>query len=96
MTEAGLATAPGTAEGSGPAVTYRVALVPGDGVGPEVIAGAVRVLEAVGDRFGFGFAWQELTIGGAAIDAYGTACRPEDVEACREADAVLLGAVGGP
>ena len=96
MTEAGLAAAPGAADGSGPAVTYRIALVPGDGVGPEVIAGAVRVLEAVGTRFGFGFAWHELTIGGAAIDAYGTACRPEDVEACREADAVLLGAVGGP
>ena len=96
MTETGLAAAPGTADGSGPAVTYRIALVPGDGVGPEVIAGAVHVLEAVGARFGFGFAWQELTIGGAAIDAYGTACRPEDVEACRDADAVLLGAVGGP
>jgi 3-isopropylmalate dehydrogenase len=65
-------------------------------VGPEVIAGAVHVLDAVGARFGFGFAWQELIIGGAAIDAYGTACRPEDVEACRDADAVLLGAVGGP
>jgi 3-isopropylmalate dehydrogenase len=96
VTEAGLAAAPGAADDSGSTLTYRIALVPGDGVGPEVIAGAVHVLDAVGARFGFGFAWQELTIGGAAIDAYGTACRPADVDACRDADAVLLGAVGGP
>jgi 3-isopropylmalate dehydrogenase len=79
-----------------PALTYRIALIPGDGVGPEVIAGAVSVLETVGGQFGFGFAWQELTVGGAGIDAYGVAIRPEDVEVCRGADAVLLGAVGGP
>ena len=84
-------------EGAGnPALTYRIALIPGDGVGREVVAGAVTVLDAVGRRFGFGFAWQELIVGGAGIDAYGIACRPEDVEACRAADAVLLGAVGGP
>ena len=79
-----------------PALTYRIALIPGDGVGREVIAGAVSVLETVGRQFGFGFAWQELTVGGAGIDAYGVAIRPEDVEVCRDADAVLLGAVGGP
>jgi 3-isopropylmalate dehydrogenase len=79
-----------------PALTYRIALIPGDGVGREVIAGAVSVLETVGRRFGFGFAWQELTVGGAGIDAYGVAIRPEDVEVCRDSDAVLLGAVGGP
>jgi 3-isopropylmalate dehydrogenase len=98
VTEAGLATSAasgGARDGQG-AVTYRIALIPGDGVGPEVVAGAVHVLEAVGRRFGFGFAWQELTVGGAGIDAYGVACRTEDVEACRDADAVLLGAVGGP
>jgi 3-isopropylmalate dehydrogenase len=79
-----------------PGLTYRIALIPGDGVGPEVVAGAVSVLETVGRRLGFGFAWQELTVGGAGIDAYGVAIRPEDVEVCRDADAVLLGAVGGP
>ena len=78
------------------ATTYRVALIPGDGVGPEVIAGAVGVLEQAGRAFGFGFEWQELTVGGAGIDAYGVPIRPEDLEACRAADAVLLGAVGGP
>jgi 3-isopropylmalate dehydrogenase len=75
---------------------YRIALIPGDGVGPEVIAGAVDVLETVGRAFGFGFAWSELVVGGAGIDAHGVAIRPEDVEACRAAEAVLLGAVGGP
>jgi 3-isopropylmalate dehydrogenase len=79
-----------------PALTYRIALIPGDGVGPEVVDAAVGVLEAAGARFGFAFEWTALTVGGAGIDAYGIACRPEDVEACREADAVLLGAVGGP
>jgi 3-isopropylmalate dehydrogenase len=74
----------------------RIALIPGDGVGPEVIAATVGVLESVGSAFGFGFAWDELVVGGAGIDAYGVAIRPEDVETCRAADAVLLGAVGGP
>jgi 3-isopropylmalate dehydrogenase len=75
---------------------YRVALVPGDGVGPEVVSATVGVLEVTGRSFGFGFTWDELVVGGAGIDAYGVAIRPEDVEVCREADAVLLGAVGGP
>ena len=61
-----------------------------------MIAGAVGVLEQAGRAFGFGFEWQELTVGGAGIDAYGIPIRPEDLEACRAADAVLLGAVGGP
>jgi 3-isopropylmalate dehydrogenase len=76
--------------------TVRVALIGGDGVGPEVVAGAVSVLETAGRRYGFGFDWQELIVGGVGIDTYGVAIRPEDVEACRAADAVLLGAVGGP
>jgi 3-isopropylmalate dehydrogenase len=76
--------------------TFRIALIPGDGVGPEVIAAAVGVLEQVGRAFGFGFDWEELTVGGAGIDAYGVAIRPQDIETCRAADAVLLGAVGGP
>ncbi len=75
---------------------YRVALIPGDGVGPEVEAAAVEVLETTARAFGFGFDWTELTVGGAGIDAYGVAIRPGDVEVCRDADAVLLGAVGGP
>jgi 3-isopropylmalate dehydrogenase len=75
---------------------YRIALIPGDGVGPEVVGGAVGVLEATGRAFGFGFDWTELLVGGIGIDTYGVAIRPEDIETCREADAVLLGACGGP
>ncbi len=85
-----------TAAGAPAGPMYRVALIPGDGVGPEVIAGARAVLEATSQAFGFGFEWTELVVGGAGIDAYGTPIRPEDLEACRVSDAVLLGAVGGP
>ena len=76
--------------------TYRVATIPGDGVGPEVVTAARRVVDTAGDRFGFAVDWSELVVGGAAIDTYGVAIRDEDVEVCRAADAVLLGAVGGP
>jgi len=75
---------------------YRIATIPGDGVGPEVVAAARRVVDAAGERFGFSVEWSEYLVGGAAIDAYGVAIRPEDVTACGEADAILLGAVGGP
>jgi 3-isopropylmalate dehydrogenase len=75
---------------------YRIALIPGDGVGPEVVAGAVSVLETTGRAFGFGFEWTELFVGGIGIDTYGVAIRPEDIETCRSSDAVLLGACGGP
>ena len=79
-----------------PARPFRIATIPGDGVGPEVVAAARRVLDAAGDRFGFGIDWSEHAAGGSAIDAYGVAIRDEDVAACGAADAILLGAVGGP
>lgn len=75
---------------------YRVAAIPGDGVGPEVVAAARLVVAAAGERFGFGVDWTEHAAGGNAIDTYGVAIRDEDVAACAAADAVLLGAVGGP
>jgi len=77
-------------------MAYRIATIPGDGVGPEVVAAARRVVDAAGERFGFDVDWSEHVVGGAAIDAYGVAIRPEDVTACGAADAILLGAVGGP
>ncbi|MFL5649628.1 MAG: isocitrate/isopropylmalate family dehydrogenase, partial [Chloroflexota bacterium] len=76
--------------------TYRLATIAGDGVGPEVVGAARRVLNAAGARFGFSVDWSDFLVGGAAIDAFGVAIRPEDVDACGEADAILLGAVGGP
>jgi len=75
---------------------YRVATIPGDGVGPEVVEAARRVVAAAGDRFGFTVEWSTHVVGGAAIDAYGVAIRDEDLAACGAADAILLGAVGGP
>ena len=75
---------------------WSIALLPGDGIGPEVLGAARTVLEAVGSRFGHRFAFQEALIGGAAIDAAGVPLPDETVTLCRSADAVLLGAVGGP
>jgi 3-isopropylmalate dehydrogenase len=73
-----------------------VTVLPGDGIGPEVAAEGVRVLHGVGERWGHRFELREALIGGAAIDATGTPLPEETVRLCREADAVLLGAVGGP
>jgi 3-isopropylmalate dehydrogenase len=70
----------------------RVVLLPGDGIGPEIIAPAVRVLRAAGADFDY----EEHVFGGAAIDAHGTALTEQTLAACRGADAVLLAAVGGP
>jgi 3-isopropylmalate dehydrogenase len=68
-----------------------IVVLPGDGIGPEVTAASVRLLEALGE-----FDFDEHLVGGASIDANGTALTDEILEACRSADAVLLGAVGGP
>ena len=75
---------------------YRIASIGGDGVGPEVIAAGRRVLEAVAARDGFSIDWLDVVAGGAAIDAFGTALRTEDLDDVAACDAVLLGAVGGP
>jgi 3-isopropylmalate dehydrogenase len=73
-----------------------IALLPGDGIGPEVIAEAERVLRAVGEHHGHRFTLSHGLIGGAAIDAVGDPLPPDTVTLCEHADAVLLGAVGGP
>jgi 3-isopropylmalate dehydrogenase len=74
----------------------KIAVLPGDGIGPEVTAGALAVLAAVSEKFGHTFETEEKLIGGCAIDAHGTALPEETKAACLAADAVLLGAVGGP
>ncbi len=76
--------------------TYRIAILPGDGVGPEVTREAVKVLCAMADTFGVRFAFSEHAFGGCAIDATGDPLPAETLAACRGADAVLLGAIGGP
>lgn len=73
----------------------RIALVPGDGIGPDVIEQTVRVLEKVGEIYGHRFTWDKLLAGGAAIDATGKCLPQETIDGCRASDAVLLGAVGG-
>ncbi len=77
-------------------MNYNIALLRGDGIGPEIVDSAVRVLEKVGERFGHTFNFTRYLIGGAAIDACGEPLPRETVEGCLAADSVLLGAVGGP
>ena len=75
---------------------FRVVAVPGDGVGPEVYAVAVQVLDVLGPQFGFHVALDEQLIGGHAVDVTGDPLPPATIAACKGADAILLGAVGGP
>src|SRR5262245_45581579 len=76
--------------------SYRIAVLPGDGIGPEVTGQAVRVLEAVGKLAGFGFEFEQALVGGAAIDATGGPLPPRTLELCRSSQAILFGSVGGP
>lgn len=76
--------------------TYTICCLPGDGIGPEIMAQGKRVLAAVGKRFGVDFACEDALIGGAAIDACGEPLPAATLEAARASDAVLLAAVGGP
>ncbi|HVP67091.1 MAG TPA: 3-isopropylmalate dehydrogenase [Anaeromyxobacteraceae bacterium] len=73
-----------------------IVVLPGDGIGPEVTAEAVRLLEAVGRLRGHEFRFDEREMGGCSIDRHGTALTEEVLRACQSSDAVLLGAVGGP
>lgn len=77
-------------------MNYTIALIKGDGIGPEIVTSAVRVLEKVGQKFGHRFAFSEYLMGGCAIDVCGTPLPEETVQGCLASDSVLLGAVGGP
>ncbi len=74
---------------------YKVTLIPGDGIGPEIIGEAKKVLETVGEQYGHVFNFTEVLMGGASIDAYGEPLTAETLETAKNSDAVLLGAVGG-
>lgn len=78
------------------AVDANIVLLPGDGIGPEIIEQGQLVLEAVAKRFGHSFQFTSCPMGGNAIDSHGTPLPDETLAACRNADAILLGAVGGP
>ncbi len=77
-------------------MTYRIVLVPGDGIGPEIVAGAVEVLQAVGKKFGHDFRFETVLAGGAALDKFGVPLPDTALSKCLQSDSVLLGAVGGP
>lgn len=75
---------------------YHIAVLPGDGIGPEVMAQALKVLEAVRARFAMKITTSHHDVGGIAIDNHGTPLPKATVEGCENADAVLFGSVGGP
>ncbi|HWR41877.1 3-isopropylmalate dehydrogenase [Sporomusa sp.] len=74
----------------------NIVIIPGDGIGAEITAAALSVAQAAADKCGFSFTYETKQAGGAAIDAYGVPLPEDTIEACRRADGVLLGAVGGP
>lgn len=76
--------------------THHIAVLPGDGIGPEVMAEARKVLDRISDTRGLSFSYDEKLVGGAAIDATGSPLPEDTVAACEQADAVLFGSVGGP
>ena len=73
-----------------------IALIPGDGIGPDVVAEAVKVLDAVAKKFGHKFNYNKVIAGGCAIDQFGEPLPQAQLDICLKADAALLGAVGGP
>ena len=75
---------------------YNIAVVKGDGIGPEIVSEAMLVLDKVGEKFGHKFGFQEVLAGGCSIDKNGIPLTDETIEICKNADSVLLGAVGGP
>ncbi|MGN0034250.1 MAG: 3-isopropylmalate dehydrogenase [Coriobacteriales bacterium] len=77
-------------------MAYQICLLPGDGIGPEIITEATKVLDAVGAKHGMSFEYHEALMGGCAIDACGDPLPDETLELARKSDAVLLAAVGGP
>ncbi len=74
----------------------RITVLPGDGIGPEIVAEAVKVLNKVAEKYGHAFEYTYVDIGGCSIDKYGVPITDEGMRLCKESDSVLLGAVGGP
>lgn len=77
-------------------MSKQILVLPGDGIGPEIMAEAVKVLQLASDKFDLGFELSYDELGGAAVDKYGVPLADETLERARAADAILLGAVGGP
>ena len=77
-------------------MNYKIAVIRGDGIGPEIVNEALKVMEAVGEKFGHSFEFVDVLMGGCATDAVGKSYPDGTAEKCKACDAVLLGAVGGP
>ena len=76
-------------------MTYNIGVIKGDGIGPEIVKEAVKVLDAVGAKFGHQFNYNEILMGGCSIDATGEPLTDEAIEAAKASDAVLMGSIGG-
>ena len=77
-------------------MNFNIAVIPGDGIGPEVVDESIKVLNKIGEKYNHNFEFEFLQAGGCAIDSLGTPLPDKTLEVCRKSDAVLLGAVGGP
>ena len=77
-------------------MNYKIALLKGDGIGPEIVDEAVKVLDKIGEKFGHKFEYTQGYLGGESIDKYGIPYSEETAKICKESDSILLGSVGGP
>ncbi|MGI6279482.1 MAG: isocitrate/isopropylmalate family dehydrogenase, partial [Acutalibacteraceae bacterium] len=75
---------------------FKIAVIEGDGIGPEIVREALKVMDTVGKKFGHNFEYKKVLMGGCAIDATGVPLPQETIDECLKSDSVLLGAVGGP
>lgn len=76
-------------------MNVNIAVIKGDGIGPEVVSQAMKVLDTVGEKYGHTFNYQQILMGGCSIDAYGVPLTDEAIEIAKASDAVLLGSIGG-
>ena len=76
-------------------MNYKIVCIPGDGIGPEIVAAAKKCLEKIGTKFGHEFEMEDVLMGGASIDAYGIPLTDETIEKAKAGDAVLMGSIGG-
>ncbi len=76
-------------------MSFKIGVIRGDGIGPEIVAEAIKVLDAIGEKYGAGFEYTEILMGGASIDVHGVPLTDEAIEAAKASDAVLMGSIGG-